>query len=200
MTYRERREAKAERLRGWADKRDEKGTASVEKAKQIADMIPFGQPILMGHHSQRRHKQDIERINSGFDQGYGNMRKADEFRSRADGIEAAADNAIYSDDPDAIERLEARIAELEAERVAIKARPHASYELSNLSGNIKRNKDRLAHLKSVQEHGERPRWMAARFASQCAECDAPMAKGDQIAYFKIARRAICETCGKAQSA
>jgi uncharacterized small protein (DUF1192 family) len=92
--------------------------------------------------------------------------------ARADGIEAAADGAIYSDDPDAIEALEKRIAGLEAERDRIKARnaayrkdhkaelaaltpygrnqamPYPAYVLTNLSGNIGRQRKRLAQLRA----------------------------------------------------
>ena len=120
-TYRERREAKADRLREWADKREVKAEAGFKKADDIADMIPFGQPILIGHHSEGRARRDQDRIQSGMRSGIENSRKADDFRRRADGIERAADNAVYSDDTDAIERLEERIAEREAERDRIKA-------------------------------------------------------------------------------
>jgi len=47
--------------------------------------------------------------------------KAAEMRSKAANIEAAAARSIYSDDPDAVEQLEARLAELEAKRDRIKA-------------------------------------------------------------------------------
>ncbi|WP_132290495.1 DUF3560 domain-containing protein [Kribbella sp. VKM Ac-2568] len=30
--------------------------------RQISDHIPLGQPILVGHHSERRHRRDIERM------------------------------------------------------------------------------------------------------------------------------------------
>jgi transposase len=43
------------------------------------------------------------------------------MRGRAANIEAAAERAIYSDDPDAPERLRERIAGMEAERDRIKA-------------------------------------------------------------------------------
>ncbi len=106
---------------------------------------------------------------------------------RADGIEAAADRAIYSDDPDAIDQLEVRIAALEAERDRWKAYNAAcrkakqstaealalldatqraelastakvagymlgkygqapAYHVTNLTGNIARNRKRLAAL------------------------------------------------------
>ena len=120
-TYRERREAKAERLREWADKRDGKAAAGFKRADDIADLIPFGQPILVGHHSEGRARRDQERIRSGMRSGIENSRKAEDFRRRADGIERAADNAVYSDDVDAVGRLEARIADREAERDRVKA-------------------------------------------------------------------------------
>lgn len=120
-TYRERREAKADRLREWADKRDGKAAAGFKKADDIADLIPFGQPILVGHHSEGRARRDQDRIASGMRAGIENSRKADDFRRRADGIDRAADNAVYSDDVDAVERLEVRIVEREGERDRVKA-------------------------------------------------------------------------------
>src|SRR5437660_3812315 len=110
MTYRERRQARAERLRGWADGRDAKAAARFAAVDAIADNIPFGQPILVGHHSERRARRDQGRIHAGMRAGIENTRKAESMRSRAANIEAAADRAIYSDDPDAPERLRQRIA------------------------------------------------------------------------------------------
>jgi len=182
-TYRERREARAERLRGWADKRDQKADSAYAAAKATSDMIPFGQPMLVDHYSYRGDRNRRSRMSRNFERSFEHRDKADSMRSRADNIEAQAANAIYSDDEDAIERLEERIAGLEAERDRIKrfnascrkGKPDESildakqladlevtrrvtpyslgkggsmptYVLSNLSGNIKRNRDRLAQL------------------------------------------------------
>lgn len=120
MTYRERRLAKAERLSTWADKRRAKSDASFKTARTIADGIPLGQPILIGHHSERRHRRDVARIDNGMRRGIEHERKAGDMESRAANIIAAADSAIYSDDPDAIDALKAKLARLEAERDRIK--------------------------------------------------------------------------------
>lgn len=120
-TYRERREAKADRLREWADKRDAKASSAFGRADEIADMIPFGQPILIGHHSESRHRRDVDRIQSNTSKGVEHLNKRDDFRRRADGIEAQLDRSIYSDDDDAIDRLRDRLADLEAQRDRIKA-------------------------------------------------------------------------------
>jgi DNA repair exonuclease SbcCD ATPase subunit len=171
MTYRDRQLAKAERLRGWAEKREVTSAADLERARQMASIIPFGQPILVGHHSERGDRAYRGRIERTYERAFESADKAERMAARADGIERAAEGAIYSDDEDAIERLEERIAELEAKRDRIKAenaafnaehkaelktmtaydrdraRPHAGYELTNLSGNIKRQRDRLAMLR-----------------------------------------------------
>ncbi len=87
----------------------------------LADRIPLGQPILLGHHSQRRAERDRDRIERGTRDSIEHTNKAHEFQQRAENIEAAAEHAIYSDDPDALARLRERIAELESERDTIKA-------------------------------------------------------------------------------
>lgn len=186
-TYRERREARAERLTEWADKRETRGTAAVEHAREMGSAIPFGQPMLVDHYSYGRDRRYRDRIGRTYDRGFADLAKAEQMRSRAAGIAAAADHAIYSDDVDAIARLEARIADLNAERDRIKAfnascrktpggdvelldaaqraqltsvRTHCPYQLgkqgqmpgyalTNLSGNIRRQVQRLAALRGA---------------------------------------------------
>jgi hypothetical protein len=120
-TYRERREARAERLRSWADKRDEKAGAAFDQAHALASVIPFGQPILAGHHSEGRDRRYRDRISSTMDRALEHADKAAGMRSRADNIAAAAAGAIYSDDPDALAALTTKLERLEAERTRIKA-------------------------------------------------------------------------------
>lgn len=175
MTYRERREAKAERLRGWAASREAKAAAELARATERASAIPFGQPILVGHHSEGRDRNYRAKISRGFERSFEHANKAADMSRRADGIEAAADRAIYSDDVDAVDRLRERVAELEHERNRWKAYnaacragdvdaarflderqkrklgstlgQHApAYVLSNLGGNITRNRKRLVEL------------------------------------------------------
>lgn len=120
MTYRERRERKAERLREWADKREAKADIHSAAAADYIRDLPLGQPILVGHHSERRHRRDIERFNRNMQSSIEDREKADEMRQRADNIDTAADRAIYDDDPDAIERLEQKIAAAELTRAAVR--------------------------------------------------------------------------------
>jgi hypothetical protein len=45
---------RAERLQG-------RSRAASDSAHEIVDAIPMGQPILVGHHSERRHRRDLDR-------------------------------------------------------------------------------------------------------------------------------------------
>lgn len=205
-TYRERRLARAERLRDWSESNEAKSEARYAEVTRIGDSIPMGQPILVGHHSERRHRRDIARMHDGMNASVELDRKAQAQARAADEIEAQAANAIYDDDPDAIEALTAKLAKLEARREAMKAAnaeyrkqhraelkamspyergqaiPYPSYSLSNLGGNISRCRDRLARLQREKVTGPRDRLISARFASDCADCGARLEKGDLIRY------------------
>lgn len=116
MTRRERLERKLEKRLEWAGKAEKRSDAAFDKVRLIADNIPLGQPILVGHHSERRARRDQERIRSGMSKAVEEQKLAQHHASRADGIERALDRSIFSDDENAIAALEARIAEHEAER------------------------------------------------------------------------------------
>lgn len=119
-TYRERREARAEKLREWSGKRADKSDAAYQEARRTADGIPFGQPILVGHHSEARARRDAQRIHDKMRASIEHADKADDMARRADTIDAQNRTSIYSDDADAIERLEEKLADLEATRDRIK--------------------------------------------------------------------------------
>ncbi|MFD9422258.1 MULTISPECIES: ParB/RepB/Spo0J family partition protein [unclassified Streptomyces] len=75
----ERRESAEERADRFAD-RASRATASADARREAADQISkrfeFGQPILVGHHSERRARRDADRIDT-------NMRRSVEERDRA---------------------------------------------------------------------------------------------------------------------
>ena len=121
MTRRERMEARLERRRTWAAGRSAKSAAAFEGAHKIVENIPLGQPILVGHHSEKRHRRDIDRMGSLMDKGVESAKMADLHRSKAGNIEAALDRSIFSDDPDAVEALREKIAGLKNEAERCKA-------------------------------------------------------------------------------
>jgi hypothetical protein len=114
-----KRAARAERLRERAEKKEAESAAAHANVDRIANVIPLGQPILVGHHSERRHRRDLARIDRGMRRSIEASKEAAELRRRAD---AADDNeAIFSDDPDAIAKLRVKLAEAEALSARLKA-------------------------------------------------------------------------------
>ena len=76
-------EARAERLTDKSDRLAEQARAHHEKARQIADMIPIGQPVLTDHYSARRHRGDIGRIRDGYSKAFAASSEADRLADAA---------------------------------------------------------------------------------------------------------------------
>lgn len=121
MTTRERRERRAEQREEWALSRKRKAAAANAASHDATAGIPFGQPILVGHHSERRHRNAIERAQREASAMVEHGKMADRHEAAAKNIAAANDRAIYDDDVDVLDRLREKIAGLEAERERIKA-------------------------------------------------------------------------------
>lgn len=116
MTRRERLEARLERGVEWAQKAARRSDTAFSAIHRLADLIPLGQPILLGHHSERHARRDAERITNGMTRGCEEAKLAGHHRACADWLELALDRSIFSDDADAIARIEEKIAGLEARR------------------------------------------------------------------------------------
>ena len=62
----ERQEQRAERFEEYSDNRKADAEAAHKAVHAIADGIPLGQPILVGHHSEKHARKDAERIENGM--------------------------------------------------------------------------------------------------------------------------------------
>lgn len=118
-TYEARQQAKAERYRERAQRAREAADAAWKEHRAIIDQIPMGQPVLVGHHSERRHRRALERSDAM-------LRRTIEERDKAAYYEAKARRAenprgISGDDPDAIEKLNEKIAKKERLQEDMKA-------------------------------------------------------------------------------
>lgn len=154
--YKARKEARIERMRARAERLQ---TVARENGLHLYGEthsgIPLGQPILVGHHSERRHRNALARIEAKVRKGFAAGEEASSLLERAD----AAENrrAIDSDNPDAIALLIARIAKYKDQRDAMKAEnkvkrgSYAPYQLSNLGAEIRRLEKRLNQLTAMSE-------------------------------------------------
>ncbi len=109
--YEAKLEAKRQRFTERAAKERGVAATAFSSARRAANGIPMGQPILVGHHSERRHRKDLERMDTGMRKGIAATEKAAELEHRAEAVGTAG---ISSDDPEAITKLEAELAGLEA--------------------------------------------------------------------------------------
>lgn len=125
--YEAKRQARYERLQAAARKAASESNALIEQSHRMASVIPFGQPILVGHYSEKSDRNYRARIENKFRKGYELYQRSQELTSRAESV--AANNAIYSDDPSAPERLAEKVQKLEAEQAQYKAinKAHAAY-------------------------------------------------------------------------
>lgn len=109
MTRRERAIARLERRRQWAASREADAGRRFDAAHNLVKDIPLGQPVLIGHHSERRHRRVLDRADSNMRRGVESAKMAEHHASKAINIEAALERTIFSDDPDALETLAERI-------------------------------------------------------------------------------------------
>ena len=77
----------------------------------MASVIPFGQPILVGHHSEGSDRRYRNRIHNTFKKGYDLQDEAERMEERLEAKEG--NNSISSDNPGAIDLLRVKVGELE---------------------------------------------------------------------------------------
>lgn len=116
MTTREKLESKLEKRHEWAASRQQKAEAAINRASSISERFAFGQPILVGHHSQRGAENGQKRMHDAMSASVQNADMAEHHANKAGGLQDMLDKSIFSDDEDAVERLEERIATLEHEQ------------------------------------------------------------------------------------
>ena len=164
--FEERKDARIDRM---VERAGKKKAEAAARQKASNDRLPFGgEPIKVGHHSERRHRRDIEKSHNDMRKSIEASRQADSLLRRASS--AASNTAISSDDPEALTKLKTKLEALESQRESIKrlnglARagklsddknpktfdgqrmyPTDSYVLSNLGANIRTVKGRIEQL------------------------------------------------------
>jgi phospholipid N-methyltransferase len=106
----ERAEERAERFEEYSEKRENEAERAHTAVEQLVDGIPLGQPILVGHHSERRARKDKEKIEAGLRKAVNLWRTSQYWEERARG---ALRHAKYKELPAVRYR---RIKGLEADK------------------------------------------------------------------------------------
>ncbi|MGW1870440.1 DUF3560 domain-containing protein [Streptomyces mauvecolor] len=108
----ERAEDRAERFGQYADNAAARSESAWKRGHQLADGIPMGQPVLVGHHSERRARRDQERIDTATRTSISERDRAEHWAGRekaAAGYEAFRKNPART-----LRRLETLKADLRA--------------------------------------------------------------------------------------
>lgn len=108
--YERRQVDRRERLLELADRMQAASDAAYRRSRDMASVIPMGQPILVGHHSERRDRAYRARIWRTQDRCLELQRKAEHFRQKAAGV---GKGGISSDDPDAVAKLREELEKCE---------------------------------------------------------------------------------------
>jgi len=138
---------KAERLSGYAFNANKRSGEAYERADLSEEKtgIPFGQPILVGHHSERSHRRVIERADNAMRKSIEEKEKAKKYESRAQYWDNLA-NKIDLSMPESIEFFEFELEKAKKTHKYLKdnpdKRPH-SLSLTYANKKVKELKEKV---------------------------------------------------------
>jgi hypothetical protein len=117
--YEQKKAARIDRLNERAENKARESDRLHAEAQRAASAIPFGQPILVGHHSEKRDRNYRARFGRKYEKSFELQKEAEELESRA--AAAESNTAISSDDPQAVAKLKEKLAGMEAQQARMKA-------------------------------------------------------------------------------
>lgn len=177
--YNECQDAKKERLQDRAKIKRKESNEQYQRSHQLVEHIPFGQPILVGHHSERAHRNTIDKSWNAMGKSVALDDCAKNLENKAEGVGCAG---IASDDPEAIAKLKIKLSTLtNSQNIMKAANKHirkgnidaladlglsealihsittpglgglgfASYSLQNNNAEIRRTKNRIIELEKI---------------------------------------------------
>jgi hypothetical protein len=109
--YEAKLEARRTRYEELAEKKAAESDSLFNRAHKMADVIPFGQPILVGHHSEKRDRNYRNRISGTMDKACATAKVANHYAQKAASV---GTGGISSDDPEAVVKLREELSQLES--------------------------------------------------------------------------------------
>lgn len=99
----ERYRRKAERYGTYSQNAEERAESFFKRSQDSVRGIEPGQPILVGHHSERMHRAAIERANSAMSHSVAEWDKSKEYAEKADTYQRLADSVMNLSMPESLE-------------------------------------------------------------------------------------------------
>lgn len=125
------------RLEAAAERAAAESNAAHKRSRDLLAGIPVGQPILVGHHSEKRHRRALDKSWDALGKAVAADKQARKLAAKAASV---GTGGISSDDPDAIEKLREKLTGMEADR-----------ELMKLVNALIRKKDRAGVVEALGE-------------------------------------------------
>lgn len=97
-----------DRFIDYANNAEIKQASRLQAANNIAEFMT-GEPVKIGHHSEKRHCRDMNKMDNHMHQSVVSGQKADYYRGRANGVGTAG---ISSSDPRAVDKLKDKLEAL----------------------------------------------------------------------------------------
>lgn len=136
---------RAEKLNNAATNAENKSNQYWEASNEGRDFLALGEPIKVGHHSERRHRALIERNHNRMHNSVELSKKVDEYTSRAEYWESKA-NTINLSMPESIEYFEYQLEKATAKHEGLKKgtipRDH-SFSLTYANKEVKDLQDKV---------------------------------------------------------
>jgi len=119
LSNQDRAKQRVERLNSMAESANKKGENWQEKSNEGRDFLSLGEPIKVGHHSEKRHRALIDRNWKRMSNAMDEFKKADTYRERTAYWDAMAKKTDLSM-PESVEFFEIQLEEAKAYHKAVK--------------------------------------------------------------------------------
>lgn len=166
---------RAQRLTRRAERHEGKAAQRYAAGRAIADGIPFGQPLLVGHHSYPRAKRDLERMEGHMDAAVSHQRQAD--RAAAAAASAAAQTGARNRPETVANRVGRLSADIRRSERELQALAEAG---TTDSSHGDRLRDRLTHARAELEHWQRVRAQQLEDGTATAYSRESVKAGDAV--------------------
>jgi hypothetical protein len=147
----ERAKARAERYSNWAASAENKSNQYYEASHEGKDFLSLGEPIKIGHHSEKRHRALIDR-------NWNRMGKSVEFSNKAEAHESKSEywarraNDINLSMPESVDFYEYKLSEAKERHEGLKsgniARSH-SFSLTYAKKEVNELEKKLSLAKKL---------------------------------------------------
>ena len=116
--YELKQQARREYLKSRSEKAEQASSSAFDASRSATAGIVMGQPILVGHHSERSHRSAIARSDNAMRKSCDEAKKAKYYADKAASV---GRGGISSDDPDALVKLRMQLDSIEAAQERMKS-------------------------------------------------------------------------------